>query len=181
MPSAAAIASPAQEFSASEMPEAHFIITPHQSLSDRGALAVYGCLAVFALTLQTVCLVHGLWPIALFIFLDTAGLIFAIHVFRRYQSQRCEEIIVGQQQVSVRRRFRQTVTFDQTFPRFGLRIESEAHEDFGCRHVHLRLRSAKVEIARDLSPSERAQFSAALQKALRPQPMAEAETLRRSA
>lgn len=148
---------------------ASFLITPNQSLSDAAARTLYGCIIGAVCILQVPLFANGLWPVSVFMALDAVGLIVAVHVFRLCQKHRCEEIIVKEGAITIRRHgFRKPVT-KTTVQRYGIRLERCDDDVYGCVHLFLSLRGRRVEIADYLSPAERETFARALIEALRPQ------------
>jgi uncharacterized membrane protein len=147
---------------------ASFVITPHQSFSDRAAFTLYGLLVGIAVVSQIPILALGWWPISVFCALDTFGLICAFHVHRVCQRRRSEEVVVESGFVRIRRvAFRRPVQ-EIKFDCYGLCLIRSDDPDFGCRHLYLSIRGRRTEIARDLSPEERKDFAEALWKALKP-------------
>lgn len=148
---------------------ASFLITPNQSLSDSAARLLYSCIVGTVCILQLPILANGLWPVTLFLVLDAAGIIFAVHTFRTRQKHRCEEIVVDGNAITVRSfAFRRPVS-EKTMHRYGIRLERCDDDVYGCLHLFLSLRGRRIEIAADLSPAERASFAEALIEALQPQ------------
>jgi len=148
---------------------ASFLITPNQSLSDPAARILYGCIIGTVCILQVPIFANGLWPVSVFMALDAAGLIVAVHVFRLCQKHRCEEIIVDVGAITIRRYgFRKPVS-ETMVHRYGVRLERCDDEVYGCVHLFLSLRGRRVEIASALSPAERETFARALLEVLRPQ------------
>jgi uncharacterized membrane protein len=139
-------------------------ITPHDSLGRDGfALFVKIVLGVAA-AVEAALLAHGSWVIGLFLAFDTGLLLVAFLVFRAETNH--ERIVIADGLVSVTRRDRGR-TRQRSLRVFGLALERDDDPDYGCQSLRLRLRAERIEVARDLSPDERARFCARLETALR--------------
>lgn len=150
---------------------AHFVITPHQSLSREGASQVAIVILVLAGVASLITVVNGLWPISLFVSIDSIAFVMSLLLFRKARAHRMEEIVIGQNSITVRRSGYRSPPTAETWPCFGMSVVELHDPDFGCRHLELRLRSQRLEIARDLSPVERKDFARALCEALREYPV----------
>ena len=71
-----------------------FVITPYQSLSDRGANVLYAVLGAAVGIVQLPFLLRGYWPVTVFSLLDLSGVLLALHAFRCCQRERKEEIVI---------------------------------------------------------------------------------------
>jgi uncharacterized membrane protein len=149
-------------------PPTTFVITPHMSMSDGMATAIYLAIFLAAAIVQLPFLQHGLWPVSIFSALDAAGLVVALHVFRICQRHRREEILLADGALLIRRHSFRSEVKEQKLECYGLSIERHDDPDFGCRRLLLVLRERRIEVARDLSPIERESFSRAFIEALRP-------------
>ena len=138
-----------------------FVITPYQSLSDRGANVLYAVLGAAVGIVQLPFLLRGYWPVTVFSLLDLSGVLLALHAFRCCQRERKEEIVIEDGILKIRRSaFRRPVR-EIEIACFGLKLIKADDPDFGCRQLFLSVRG-------DLSPPERETFADALWKALRP-------------
>ena len=145
-----------------------FVITPYQSLSDRGANVLYAVLGAAVGIVQLPFLLRGYWPVTVFSLLDLSGVLLALHAFRCCQRERREEIVIKDGILKIRRSaFRRPVR-EIEIACFGSKLIKADDPDFGCRQLFLSVRGKREEIARDLSPSERETFADALWQALRP-------------
>lgn len=143
-----------------------FVVTPRVRVSAQNLWVIYAGLGIGAFLIQTVALGYGLWPLSIFIGLDAAALIVAVHVHRLCQEHRREEIaIVGSQvvvrSVSFRRPMREV-----RMPLRGLCLTRCERRSGHCRQVLLNSGTTQIEIGRDLTSHERAGFAAALTQAL---------------
>jgi uncharacterized membrane protein len=143
----------------------HVRITPSVSLSSGGWLILAGGMLLVSLTLQICCLACGAWPGALFVALDTAGLLFAVHWHRRSQ-ERYEDVLIDDGFIRIRSFKRGRLIDEVALSQFGLAIECWEDDEFGFRQVILLGRPKQVEIARDLSSVERSAFLDAFLEAL---------------
>jgi len=147
---------------------ASFLITLHQALSDLGAFILSGLLAALAAVGEIPALLCGWWPVALFLTLDTATIIVAVHVFRVCQRHRREEIVIDGGLVIVRRYAFRAAVRETRLNCFGLTVIRHDDDDFGCRRLFLSMRGRQLEVAGDLSAFERGNFADALTHALQP-------------
>ncbi|CCB64911.1 MULTISPECIES: DUF2244 domain-containing protein [unclassified Hyphomicrobium] len=144
-----------------------FVVVPNQSLSDRGAYMLYGALSGAVAIFQAPFLMRGYWPVTMFSVIDLLGMVFAIHAFRLCQQERREEIVVEDGAVNIRRfAFGKSVR-ELRLACYGLKLIRSDDPDFGCRRLAFSVRGKREEIARDLSPAERASFADVLWQSLR--------------
>lgn len=143
----------------------HARITPSVSLSGSGWIFLAGATLLMSIVLQICCLACGAWPGALFVALDTAGLLLAVHFHRRAQ-ERHEDVLVDDGQVRVRSFRRGRMINEVALGQFGLAIECWEDDEFGLMQIVLIGRPRQLEIARDLSPHERTEFLSAFLEAL---------------
>lgn len=146
---------------------AFFVVVPNISLSDRAASVLYGGLLAVSALAQFPLLANGWWPISIFLVIDTMGLMLALYVFRLCQMHRREEISIEDGNVTIRRFAFRSVPVEARISCFGLAQIRCDDPDFGCRQLWLAKRGERIEVARDLSPVEREEFSLALSEALR--------------
>jgi uncharacterized membrane protein len=148
----------------------HAVITPGQSL-DRQAhrwlsTGIVGISGLF----HAIYIALGLWIIAAVLFLTTAALLTLLFVFQG-GLRRCEQIDIENGEVVVTRYRRDMLVSKTALPQGSIEIECERDPDYGLRRIRLLQRGRAVEIGRDLSPAERADFLEALRQALRLQGM----------
>jgi uncharacterized membrane protein len=148
----------------------HAVITPGQSL-DRQAhrwlcTAIVGISGLF----HAVYIALGLWIIAAILFLTTVALLTLLYVFQG-GLRRQERIDIENGEVVVTRYRRDMIVSRAALPPGSIEIECERDPDYGLRRVRLIQKDRTVEIARDLSPFERADFLEALKEAMRVQGM----------
>ncbi len=141
-------------------------LVPHDSLGVDGfAVFVIAILAALCLIEGAVILL-GHWVIGVFFAFDGLFLLLAVALFRRGRTG-AERIVIGGGLVTVTRTRGVKILARTGLRIFGLNIEREDDPDYGCLHVWLRLRQQRVEVARDLSPAERAAFYDRLIAAIR--------------
>jgi uncharacterized membrane protein len=141
------------------------VITPHRSLSRRGFIILISVLtAINALTALTFLMLHAA-PVPLFVGLDLIAIIAALIASRR-SARRCERVQVTARDVRVVRETAKgahTVWLSPTaFTRVALTNETGDDPD-----LHIRVSDRGVAVARDLTRTERRDFAAALERAIR--------------
>lgn len=144
----------------------HAVITPGQSL-DRKAhrwlcLAIVGISGLF----HAIYIALGLWIIAAILFVTTAALLTLLFVFQG-GLRRQERIDIENGEVVVTRYRRDMLVSKTALPPGAIEIACERDPDYGLRRIQLTQRGKTMEIARDLSPAERADFLEALKQAMR--------------
>jgi uncharacterized membrane protein len=107
----------------------------------------------------------GLWIVAAFLCLATAGLVTMLLFFQSGQ-KRCEEVTVQNGFIRVAKYRKGVLASDRSIAQTGFTIECERDVDFGLQRICLRSETANIEVARDLSPAERSEFLNALRFAL---------------
>jgi uncharacterized membrane protein len=148
----------------------HAVITPGQSL-DRQAHR-WLCTGIVGLSglFHAIYIVLGLWIIAAVLFLTTVALLTLVFVFQG-GLQRCEQIDIENGEVVVTRFRRDMIVSKTALPESSVEIECVRDPDYGLLRIRLVQRGRAVEIGRDLSPAERADFLEALRQAMRLQGM----------
>lgn len=151
----------------------HAVITPGQSL-DRQAhrwlcTGIVGISSLF----HAIYIAVGLWIIAAVLFLTTAALLALLALLFVFQGglRRYEQIDIENGEVVVTRFRRDMLVSRTALPQGSIEIECERDPDYGLRRIRLLQRGRAVEVGRDLSPVERADFLDALRQAMRLQGM----------
>jgi uncharacterized membrane protein len=141
------------------------VIRPHRSLGESGVRLVLTlcCVAMVAASVPFVVL--GFWPVAGFFGLDLLALAIAFRINMR-RGQAFEEVVLTPIALMLRK-----VTHRGAERRWSLnplwtRIDREEDEEFGLQRLALVSRGERIDIARELSPPERADFADAFGRAL---------------
>lgn len=145
---------------ARQHPHFYARITPNKSLTGLQTLVLIAAITSISVALQAALIIIGAWPCAIFLAFDTLFAVGAIIVCQS-RMQRHEDVVIADAGVEIRRCDRGVHSLAAREPLFGLTIEMAQDPDFGIVSLHLRNRHGRVEIARDLSPHERADFLAA--------------------
>jgi uncharacterized membrane protein len=142
------------------------VITPNQALGAKGLLTVIGIITALLVVSELALAGAGLW-ISCVLLLCNAVFLVAAFLACRWDLRRAERVLVAHGTISVerfdgRRRFCQC----GSFPLFGLRLERHLDPEYGCQALYLLHQGTRLEIARDLAPTERTSFFLALHGAL---------------
>ena len=141
------------------------VITPNRSLPLRGFFWLIGAMIVFNTITAIFFLEIGALPVPVFLGLDVLGVIIAFRV--SYASGKlAERVQVSAEEVRVayeasgrsRTVWRSPTAFT------GVSVEMTGEHD---ARVRLKLSGRRLTVARALSPKERGDFAAALEKAIR--------------
>jgi uncharacterized membrane protein len=135
------------------------VITPNRSLSPRGLKILLGVVVTWNLALAIFFTAIGALPVPVFLALDVAGLAFAFSVSNA-RARRAERVQVSARDVRVLRDARTVWTSPTAFTR----VEMDAAVD--RPDVQVALSGRRLSIAQALSPRERRDFAAALQRAI---------------
>lgn len=141
------------------------VITPHRALSIGQYLVLASLTLMLTLIIQVPLVRVGAWPSAIFGGGEALLLLVAVLLHRRSQ-QRTEVITVSTGSLHILRRCRGRVIDARRFSVFGLRVVRIDDPEYGCQSVAVELRGRRTEIARDLSPGERAGFAEAVANAI---------------
>ncbi len=155
---------------AADPPDAGFarfdvIITPACSLDTGGVRWFFAGVMALTAVLGAILSVSHLWVAAIFVFADAAFLLIAFVACRR-DLRRAERVVIDDHQVVIERVDGQGRPVEtRVVPLFGLWVERHVvdGEVHGVSLVH---REARLAVARDLSPAERATFLVAFLDAL---------------
>lgn len=141
-------------------------VTPHNSLPADRLLLVIAAIVSLSVALQIAIIAAGAWPGAIFIAFDTLFLVVAL-ITMQARMQRHEDILIDGALLKIERTDRGACNFRKSFVCHGLKIVRQDDPEFGFRALHLSDGRSGLEIARDLSPSERESLYVALLGALR--------------
>lgn len=139
-------------------------VTPHDSLGVDGFAIFVKAILAALLGIEALLILRGSWVVALYAALDAGLLLLAFKHFRSRPSR--ERVKIGAGVVEVVRHSAGGMSH-RRLRVFGLELERDDDPDYGCLSLRLRLRSERVEVARDLSPDERDRFCGLLEAALR--------------
>ena len=141
------------------------VITPGQSLDQQAhrflLMFILGLSALF----HAIYIALGLWIVAAFLFMTTAGLVAMLLLFQKGQ-HRHECVTVENGTIRLAQYRRGALVSETCFSQLALSIECERDPDYGLQHIRLRQRDVSVETGRDLSPSERAEYFEELRLAM---------------
>lgn len=141
------------------------VITPGQSLDQQAhrflLMFILGLSALF----HAIYIALGLWIVAAFLFMTTAGLVAMLLHFQKGQ-HRHECVTVENGTIRLVQYRRGALVSETCFSQLALSIECERDPDYGLQHIRLRQRDVSVETGRDLSPSERAEYFQELRLAM---------------
>jgi uncharacterized membrane protein len=141
------------------------LLTPHRSLSQTGffVLMVFVCVVSFVAGL--VFLSMGAWPVFGFFGLDALAIWWAFKV-NFHRATAYEEISVTPSALHVRRVTHLGAVNEWTFNPLWVRLDVEAHEEFGVQRLALVSRGRRLAIGSFLGPEEKGSFAKALTGAL---------------
>jgi uncharacterized membrane protein len=141
------------------------VIWPNRSLSPRGLTILLGLFTAYNIVVAVFLIVIGAFPVPIFLGLDLLGLALAFHVSNRRAARKAERVQVSARDVRVTRQEGRWLETVWTSPTAFTRVAVDVGEDDA--EVKLELSGRSLTIAQALSPAERADFAAALQRAIR--------------
>ena len=139
-------------------------ITPHRSLSQRGAMTLIGAITAFDALLAIIFVKMGAAPIPIFLGVGLFALIVALTLSHRAGMRR-ERIQVTAAEIRVVKQVRGAEELVWVSPTAFTRLTFSPDEDEAALKLHLSDRTLCV--ARDLSRRERGEFARAFEAALR--------------
>ncbi|MBQ1543285.1 hypothetical protein C5708_06070 [Caulobacter sp. CCUG 60055] len=141
------------------------IITPNRSLSKRGFHVLIGALLLISAGWATFFLIIGAPPIPIFLGVDVLAVFVAFKVSYA-AGRRAERVQVSAEEVVVTHEWGEAARLVWSSPTAFTRV---ALEDDGAHEasLSLRLSDKAVTVGEALSPSERHDFAAALDRAIR--------------
>jgi uncharacterized membrane protein len=140
------------------------VITPHRSLTPRGAMALIGALTVFDTAMAVIFLAIGAAPIPIFLGIGLFAMVIALVVGNRAAMRR-ERILVSAAEVRVVKQERGAERLVWVSPTAFTRISVSHGDDEAALRLHLSDRA--LPVAQALSRRERLEFARALEAAIR--------------
>ena len=140
-------------------------LTPHRSLSRTGFLILMGALTALSFAAGMVFLLMGAWPVFGFFGLDVLLVYWAFRANFRH-ARACEEITVTPLELKVRRVSHRGHVSEWRYNPLWVRLDVEAHEEFGVERLTLVERGRRLSIARFLGADEKESFASALRAAM---------------
>ena len=141
------------------------LLTPHRSLNRTGFLAVMLSVGAISFVTGIVVLMMGAWPVFGFLGLDVLVIWWAFKVNFRAARAR-EEIVITPSELRVRRVSHRGHVTEWVFNPLWVRLDQEAHEEFGIERLYLVSRGRRLAVGSFLGPDEKASFAKALIEAL---------------
>ncbi len=141
------------------------IITPHRSLSAHGFLVLFAGVVAFAVFFGIIFAQLGAWPVLGFLGLGVVLVWIAFQA--NYRAARARETIdVSESEILVRRVSARGAASEWRFNPYWARLLVKRDIDNEIERVALASHGRELEIAAWLSPTEKADFAAALSRAL---------------
>jgi uncharacterized membrane protein len=141
------------------------IITPHRSLGGLGFFILMGVVSAVSFVAGMVFLIMGAWPVFGFFGLDVLLIYWAFRInYRRALAY--EEVMVTATELRVRKVSHRGKVAEWTLNPLWVRLDRDAHAEFGIERLFLVSRGRKLPIAGFLSPPEKQSFAAALGAAI---------------
>jgi uncharacterized membrane protein len=141
------------------------VITPHRSLGDVGFLVLMLAIGGISFVAGLVFLIAGAWPVLGFFGLDVLLIYWAFRVNYRAAAA-YEQVTVTPSELTVRKVSHYGKVSQWMFNPLWVRIDREAHEEFGLQRLFLVSRGRRLAIAGFLGPQEKESFAHALSAAL---------------
>jgi uncharacterized membrane protein len=141
------------------------VLTPNRSLSPTGFLIFMVVLGGISFASGVVFLMLGAWPVFGFFGLDVLLVYWAFKV--NYRAARAYEVVtVTPTELTVRKVSHHGRIRQWTLNPLWVRLDRDAHEEFGIERLFLVSRGRKLPIASFLGPQEKQDFAVALSGAL---------------
>ena len=141
------------------------VITPHRSLGPQAFRLVMTLVCIASVVSSIPFIVVGAWPVAGFFGLDLLALYIAFRLnFRAAGS--VEEVVLTRLELLLRRIGTRGARREWRFNPHWTKLDRKEDDEFGLQQLTLVSRGERVEIARALSPAERASLADALGEAL---------------
>ena len=142
------------------------VITPHRSLSPRGAMALIGAVTVFDALMALIFVAVGAAPIPIFLGIGLFAMVVALVASQRAAVRR-ERILVSAAEVRVVKQERGGERLVWVSPTVFTRVSfsDEERDDQAALRLHLSDRA--LPVAQALSRRERREFARALEAAIR--------------
>jgi len=142
------------------------VITPHRSLTPRGAMALIGAVTVFDAAMAVIFVAMGAAPIPIFLGIGLFAMVIALIVSNRTAMRR-ERILVSAVEVRVVKEERGAEQLVWVSPTAFTRVSLSDGEDDDEAALHLHLSDRALPVAQALSRRERLEFAQALEAAIR--------------
>lgn len=141
------------------------LLVPHRSLNRTGFVVLMVFVSSVSFAAGITFLLMGAWPVLGFFALDALAIWWAFKVnFRRARA--FEEVLVTPSQLRVRRVSHRGHVAEWVLNPLWVRLDREAHEEFGIERLYLVSRGRRIAIGRFLGPDEKTSFANALLGAL---------------
>jgi uncharacterized membrane protein len=140
-------------------------IRAHRSLGREGARLVITLVAVAGVISSIPFAIAGAWPVAGYFGLDVLLLYIAFRVNDR-RAEECEEVRLTYVELLLRRVGGPRPPAEWRFNPAWVRLERSEDAEFGLQRLAIVSRDARVDVARPLSPAERAEFAQAFEAGL---------------
>lgn len=132
-------------------------LTPHRSLSRTGFTVLMSLIGIVSFTAGAACCAMGAWPVLGFLGLDLLVIWWAFRVnFARARA--FEEVDVSYDEVRVRRVDHHGRSLEWRFNPLWVRIDCEAHAEFGIEHLYLVSRGHRLGLASFLGADQKESF-----------------------
>jgi uncharacterized membrane protein len=141
------------------------IITPHRSLGGVGFVVLMSIVSAVSFAAGMVFLMMGAWPVFGFFGLDVLLIYWAFRVnYRRALAY--EEVMVTPSELRVRKVSHRGKVAEWSLNPLWVRLDRDAHAEFGVERLFLVSRGRRLPIAGFLSAPEKESFAAALGAAI---------------
>jgi uncharacterized membrane protein len=141
------------------------ILTPHRSLGGTGFLAVMLLIGGISFAAGLVFFLAGAWPVVGFLGLDVLLVYWAFRVSYRTAAA-YEQVTMTPTTLKVRKVSHRGEVAEWTLNPVWVRLQREAHEEFGIERLFLVSHGRRLPVAGFLGPQEKASFASALSAAL---------------
>lgn len=141
------------------------LLTPNQSLSRNGFVAIMAFVGAISFAAGIAFLLMGAWPVFGFFGLDVLAIFFAFRInFGRAKAT--EEITVTHSELRVRRTSHRGRVTEWVLNPLWVQLDQKIHQEFGIEQLYLVSRGRRLSVANCLGPDDKASFVKALIAAL---------------
>lgn len=141
------------------------ILTPHRSLGGTGFLAVMLLIGGLSFAAGLVFFIAGAWPVVGFLGLDVV-LVYCAFRLNYRAAEAYEQVTMTPSALTVRKVSHRGEVAEWTLNPVWVRLQREAHEEFGIQRLFLVSHGRRLPVAAFLGPNEKASFATALSAAL---------------
>jgi uncharacterized membrane protein len=141
------------------------ILTPYRSLGGTGFLAVMLLIGGLSFAAGLVFFIAGAWLVVGFLGLDVVLVYWAFRVNYR-AAEAFEQVTMTPSALTVRKVSHRGEVAEWTLNPVWVRLQREAHEEFGIQRLFLVSHGRRLPVAAFLGPNEKASFATALSAAL---------------